>query len=99
MAPKSDKRHHDPEHGGLSTGEKSAITRAVKEGRELHFTDEHPEKKKAAEVRSLVINPTPPPTPPPPPETTSTQAYEKEVRERSEPASPKSPKSPKGRKK
>lgn len=44
-----DKRHGDPEHGGLSSGEKSAITRAVKEGREIHFTDKHPEHAQAAE--------------------------------------------------
>ena len=44
-----DKRHGDPEHGGLTSGEKSAISRAVKEGREIHFTDKHPEHAQAAE--------------------------------------------------
>lgn len=49
MAPKKDKRSGDPGEGGLTTGEKSAITRAVHEGREIRFTEDHPEKKEAAE--------------------------------------------------
>jgi hypothetical protein len=50
-----DKRHGDPEKGGLSSGQKAAITRAAKaeqageKGNELHFLKDNPEKQEAAE--------------------------------------------------
>lgn len=34
---KIDRRHGDPDAGGLSSGEKASITRAKKFGDELHF--------------------------------------------------------------
>ncbi|PRW44352.1 30S ribosomal S6 [Chlorella sorokiniana] len=45
-----DKRSGDPEHGGLTSGEKAAITREVHGEGQVHFTEEHPELKKAAEA-------------------------------------------------
>ncbi|PSC73875.1 fatty acid desaturase [Micractinium conductrix] len=44
-----DKRHGDPDHGGLSSGEKAAITREVHGGGEFKFLEKHPEKAAAAE--------------------------------------------------
>ncbi|PSC72267.1 28S ribosomal [Micractinium conductrix] len=43
-----DRRHGDPEFGGLSSGEKAAITRSMRYGDELTFEkDASPEKKEA----------------------------------------------------
>lgn len=46
---KIDRRHGDPEEGGLSSGEKASIARADRYGDELPFTKD-PEKRKAAEA-------------------------------------------------
>ncbi|PRW57162.1 hypothetical protein C2E21_3905 [Chlorella sorokiniana] len=55
-----DRRHGDPDAGGLSSGEKAAATRAVKYGDELQFLeDASPEKRAAAEEHMSNVRPDP----------------------------------------
>ncbi|GAB4816071.1 hypothetical protein N2152v2_003117 [Parachlorella kessleri] len=44
-----DRRHGDPDMGGLSSGEKATVTRAERYGDEIHFAKDNPEKQEAVE--------------------------------------------------